>query len=125
VIIWELSNEVWEEGKSIIKALYRNSGNPETRPALPSNSRPSVPSDILIPFLQIMGSQTTERSGEIAQGRERNGSRLPLMVGPLLLPATEQFFNEAGKPTGKKNKWRGCELIHWMVERNISKSKAI
>jgi GH18 family chitinase len=102
VIIWELSNEVWEEGKSIIKALYRNSGNPETRPALPSNSRPSVPSDILIPFLQIMGSQTTERSGEIAQGRERNGSRLPLMVGPLLLPATEQFFNEAGKPNGKK-----------------------
>ena len=29
VIIWELSNEVWQEGKSIIKALYRNSGNPE------------------------------------------------------------------------------------------------
>lgn len=27
VIIWELSNEVWEEGKSIIKALYKNSGN--------------------------------------------------------------------------------------------------
>ena len=29
VIIWELSNDVWEEGKSIIKALYQNSGNPE------------------------------------------------------------------------------------------------
>ena len=29
VIIWELSNDVWEEGKSIIKALYKNSGNPE------------------------------------------------------------------------------------------------
>jgi GH18 family chitinase len=28
VIIWELSNEVWEEGKSIIKALYKNAGNP-------------------------------------------------------------------------------------------------
>ena len=28
MIIWELSNEVWEEGKSIIKALYKNSGNP-------------------------------------------------------------------------------------------------
>lgn len=28
VIIWELSNDVWEEGKSIIKALYRNSGHP-------------------------------------------------------------------------------------------------
>jgi len=28
VIIWELSNDVWEEGRSIIKALYRSSGNP-------------------------------------------------------------------------------------------------
>jgi GH18 family chitinase len=27
VIIWELSNDVWEEGKSIIKALYKNSRN--------------------------------------------------------------------------------------------------
>jgi GH18 family chitinase len=26
VIIWELTNDVWEEGKSIIKALYENSG---------------------------------------------------------------------------------------------------
>ncbi|MBD2527664.1 glycosyl hydrolase family 18 protein [Nostoc sp. FACHB-133] len=38
VIIWELSNDVWEEGKSIIKALYRNSGNPETKPPLSDNS---------------------------------------------------------------------------------------
>ncbi|MFE7275589.1 glycosyl hydrolase family 18 protein [Streptomyces sp. NPDC057623] len=28
VIIWELSNDVWEDGKSIIKALYLASGNP-------------------------------------------------------------------------------------------------
>jgi GH18 family chitinase len=28
VIIWELSNDVWEEGKSIIKEIYKNSGNP-------------------------------------------------------------------------------------------------
>ncbi|MBE9002069.1 hypothetical protein IQ274_28675 [Nostoc sp. LEGE 12447] len=34
VIIWELSNDVWEEGKSIIKALYRNSGNPEPKPPI-------------------------------------------------------------------------------------------
>jgi len=27
VIIWELSNDVWEDNKSIIKALYQNSGN--------------------------------------------------------------------------------------------------
>jgi len=27
VIIWEISNDVWQEGKSIIKALYKNSGN--------------------------------------------------------------------------------------------------
>ncbi|WP_181383867.1 glycoside hydrolase family 18 protein [Streptomyces sp. NWU339] len=32
VIIWELTNDVWEEGKSIIKALYRASGNPEPVP---------------------------------------------------------------------------------------------
>ena len=34
MIIWELSNDVWEEGKSIVKALYKNSGNPEFRPVL-------------------------------------------------------------------------------------------
>ena len=40
VIIWELSNDVWDEGKSIIKALYKNSGNPATRPALPTKPGP-------------------------------------------------------------------------------------
>lgn len=34
VIIWELSNDVWEEGKSIIKALYRSSGNPAVKPPI-------------------------------------------------------------------------------------------
>src|SRR6476469_1108697 len=34
VIIWELSNDVWEEGKSIIKALYRNSGNSASRTSI-------------------------------------------------------------------------------------------
>ncbi len=29
VIIWELTNDVWEGGKSLVKALYQNSGNPE------------------------------------------------------------------------------------------------
>ncbi|BAY26635.1 glycosyl hydrolase, BNR repeat protein [Calothrix sp. NIES-2100] len=38
VIIWELSNDVWEEAKSIIKALYKNSGNTELRtPILRAN----------------------------------------------------------------------------------------
>ncbi|WP_030542877.1 glycoside hydrolase family 18 protein [Streptomyces albus] len=32
VIIWELSNDVWEDGKSVIKALYRASGHPEPEP---------------------------------------------------------------------------------------------
>ncbi|MGW4528047.1 glycoside hydrolase family 18 protein [Amycolatopsis sp. NPDC004378] len=32
VIIWELSDDVWEDGKSIIKALYRASGHPEPEP---------------------------------------------------------------------------------------------
>jgi GH18 family chitinase len=38
VVIWELSNEVWDDGKSIVKALYKASGNPPTRPALPAPS---------------------------------------------------------------------------------------
>jgi GH18 family chitinase len=29
VIIWELTNDVWEGGESLVKALYQNSGNPE------------------------------------------------------------------------------------------------
>ncbi|MGZ8898286.1 MAG: glycosyl hydrolase family 18 protein [Halobacteriota archaeon] len=33
VIIWELCNDVWEDGKSIIRALYQNSGN-EGKPSL-------------------------------------------------------------------------------------------
>ncbi len=39
VIIWELSNDVWEEGKSIIKALYRNSGNPAIKPPIESGGQ--------------------------------------------------------------------------------------
>lgn len=42
VIIWELSNEVWEDQKSIIRALYQRSGNPKKQPKkielLPNNS---------------------------------------------------------------------------------------
>jgi len=38
VILWEMSNEVWDDGKSIVKALYKASGNPATRPALPAPS---------------------------------------------------------------------------------------
>ncbi len=34
VIIWELSQDVWEDARSIIKALYQNSGNSLTRPPL-------------------------------------------------------------------------------------------
>jgi GH18 family chitinase len=37
VIIWELSNDVWDEGKSIIKALYESSGNP-AKPDLSNSS---------------------------------------------------------------------------------------
>ncbi|MBD2255508.1 glycosyl hydrolase family 18 protein [Nostoc parmelioides] len=42
VIIWEISNELWEEGKSIIQGLYKNSGNPQVRPSI--SSSPSLPS---------------------------------------------------------------------------------
>ncbi|MEU0331761.1 glycoside hydrolase family 18 protein [Streptomyces sp. NPDC006193] len=43
VIVWELTNDVWAEGKSIIKALYRASGNaapsPATNPPRPAASQ--------------------------------------------------------------------------------------
>ena len=57
VIIWELSNDVWEEGKSIIKALYKNSGNP----AIPSAGQPqnwmsSLPDIFLLSQLSIPGT---------------------------------------------------------------------
>jgi GH18 family chitinase len=47
VIIWELTNDVWEEGKSIIQALYKNSGNPAIRPPLPSKVTPSLPVELI------------------------------------------------------------------------------
>jgi hypothetical protein len=45
VIIWELTNDVWENGKSIVKALYQNSGNPpkQAKPAEPAE--PPLPKD--------------------------------------------------------------------------------
>lgn len=115
VIIWELSNDVWEDGKSIIKALYRNSGNPETRPPLPSNI--SWPSYILTPFIETIGSRTNEFSAEIAEGREDDTSRLPLLVVPSLQGPIEQFFKEAGKPNGKEIKRDDANLfIGWWRE---------
>ena len=42
VIIWELTNDVWENGKSIVKELYQNSGNPskEAKPVEPPAVEP-------------------------------------------------------------------------------------
>jgi hypothetical protein len=44
VILWEMSNEVWDDGKSIVKALYKASDNAATRPALPPPSFANAPS---------------------------------------------------------------------------------
>ncbi|MEU6660327.1 glycosyl hydrolase family 18 protein [Streptomyces sp. NPDC046821] len=40
VIIWELSNDVWEEGKGIIEALYHASGNQVLEPS-PGHEKPT------------------------------------------------------------------------------------
>jgi GH18 family chitinase len=67
VIIWELSNDVWEEGKSIIKALYRNSGNPESRtliPALPIFGSAPVPKYRIVNVKSRMAITAPTNQGE-------------------------------------------------------------
>ena len=49
VIIWELSDDVWDDGKSIIKALYEASGNPPRLPLVLSAQQPAV--EIPSPYL--------------------------------------------------------------------------
>lgn len=47
VIIWDLSSDVWEPEKSIVKALYRNSGNSPKFMLMMSESEPYVGSSVL------------------------------------------------------------------------------
>lgn len=42
IIIWELTNDVWDGGNSIVKALYKGSGNP-TKKAKPKTVKPKDP----------------------------------------------------------------------------------
>ncbi|WP_375504484.1 glycoside hydrolase family 18 protein, partial [uncultured Nostoc sp.] len=105
VIIWELSNDIWEEGKSIIKVLYENSGNPETRPALPSSSgKPPLPSDKLTPYILRFRNYTNEFTAEIAKCQEQRTSRLGLLVEPSLEAVIVNYFNTDGKANGKETK---------------------
>lgn len=105
VIIWELSNDVWEGGKSVIQALYQNSGNPETRLALPpSNGKPSVPSDILVLYIERIINYTNKFADEVEKGQEKETSQLNLLVEPSLAEAIAKFLNDAGKKDGKEIK---------------------
>jgi GH18 family chitinase len=105
VIIWELSNDVWEGGKSVIQALYQNSGNPETRLALPpSNGKPSVPSDILALYIERIINHTNKFADEVERGQEKETSQLGLLVEPSLEEAIAKFFKDAGKKDGKEIK---------------------
>jgi hypothetical protein len=107
VIIWELSNDVWEEGKSVIKALYQNSGNPKSRPALPtpaSNGKPPVPSDILVQYIERMRIYTNEFVNEVERGEEKETSQLGLLVELSLEEAIARFFKDAGKQNGNEIK---------------------
>jgi hypothetical protein len=65
VIIWELSNDVWEEGKSIIQALYKNSGNPAIRPPLPSKVTPSLPVELIGVFADEWSEDTKLSIGSL------------------------------------------------------------
>jgi hypothetical protein len=63
VIIWEMSNEVWDDGKSIVKALYQASGNPATRPVCRRPALPMLPcSRPVTPPAQPAGATTSTAS---------------------------------------------------------------
>ncbi|KUL24435.1 glycoside hydrolase family 18 protein [Streptomyces regalis] len=78
VIIWELSNDVWEDGKSIIKALYRASGNPEPEPV--TNPPVPVASHCLWDSVGFLGHASDflqfKDDGEIRPGVRQFSARL-------------------------------------------------
>ena len=100
VIIWELSNDVWEEGKSIIKALYRNSGNPESRPALPGSGIPAPPTS------GKLEEQSVEKLGNaIKQGADI------LNQGAALYDAVQGIYNRLEGATKLEERHRSLELL--------------
>jgi GH18 family chitinase len=127
IIIWELSNDVWDEGRSIVKALYKNSGNPATRPPLPTNIKTSLPSDILKPALERVKSYTDEFAAEIARRQEQRTSKLSLLVEPSLEEPITKFFEEAGKSKGKEIRREDADtLIGWWreIEEGVKRYEA-
>lgn len=70
VIIWELSNDVWEDGKSIIKALYQNSGNPINTQAMELSGVNPTPSGVVTKWGEI------QEDGCTGYGRKQYSARL-------------------------------------------------
>ncbi|MFF2361281.1 glycoside hydrolase family 18 protein [Streptomyces sp. NPDC058122] len=78
VIIWELSNDVWEEGKSVIKALYRASGNAEPSPV--TNPPKPAASQCLWDSVGFLGASSDDLQfqddGEVRSGVRQFSARL-------------------------------------------------
>lgn len=110
VVIWEISNDVWEDGKSIIKALYRASGQPEQRPALPE--RPGVPSDALTPFIERCRGYADRLAVNVGAGREAEAVQLSELAEPSDVQAITEYMANTGRPTGEEpvlEQWKTVE----------------
>jgi GH18 family chitinase len=94
VIIWEMSNEVWDDGKSIVKALYQASGNPATRPALPAPSFAKAP---------VQSGDLNAPAGQeehtLAYGT--NGTPGIVVFNNVLYAVYESTDKDSHKPTGR------------------------
>ncbi len=87
VIIWELTNDVWGNGKSIVKALYQNSGNPpkQAKPAEPAE--PPLPKD-WSPHNWLGSIPGSKKLSELTIPGTHDSCTYTLKVGELATPST-------------------------------------
>jgi GH18 family chitinase len=110
VIIWEMSNEVWDDGKSIVKALYKASGNPATRPALPAPSFASK--------APVQSGDLTGKAGQTENSTDFKTNGTPgIAVFDNVLFAVFEARDNSDNPTGriwysgfKDGKWDSPKL---------------
>lgn len=111
VIIWELSNDVWEEGKSLIQALYKNSGNPAVKQRI--EGRRYNECSFICTHNSFVNNKDADRfgAGWIAPNQLtsitnqlKQGARALMLDTYYLEPGSEDHFKVIGEP--------GVYLLH-------------